>query len=112
MRAQAHTLLSAIARAGHPDDPAAAKASIARGASHLGAPGAAMRELVPEARSKAGRVGAAMDALARCAPADKRRLVDACAHAVLADDHVTVEEGELLRAVCATLGCPLPPVLA
>ncbi len=112
VRAQAHTLLSAIARAGHPDDPAAAKASIARGASHLGAPGAAMRELVPEARSKAGRVGAAMDALARCAPADKRRLVDACAHAVLADDHVTVEEGELLRAVCATLGCPLPPVLA
>ena len=29
---------------------------------------------------------------------------------ILADHQVTVREGELLRAISATLGCPMPPL--
>jgi hypothetical protein len=38
-------------------------------------------------------------------------LVDACAHAVFADQRVTEAEVTLLRAVCLTLGTPLPDSL-
>ena len=41
----------------------------------------------------------------------KRRLVDACVACVGADGRTTVEEAELLRAVCASVGAPMPPVL-
>jgi hypothetical protein len=30
----------------------------------------------------------------------------------MSDRNLTVTEAELIRAVCATLNCPLPPILA
>lgn len=53
----------------------------------------------------------ALDRLVAAAPRVKRQVVDACSHTVLADDKVTLDEGELLRAVAATLNCPLPPFI-
>ena len=41
----------------------------------------------------------------------KRRIVDACAACILANQQVTVREAELLRAICDTLDCPLPPLV-
>jgi Zn-dependent protease with chaperone function len=41
----------------------------------------------------------------------KRKLLDAITAAVLADKHLSVVESELIRAVCASLDCPLPPIL-
>ena len=40
----------------------------------------------------------------------KRNLVDACVACVAADGQTTVEEAELLRAVCASIGAPMPPI--
>jgi hypothetical protein len=40
----------------------------------------------------------------------KRTLVDACVACVAADGQTTVEEAELLRAVCASIGAPMPPI--
>jgi Zn-dependent protease with chaperone function len=40
----------------------------------------------------------------------KRKLVDACIACVAADGQTTVEEAELLRAVCASIGAPMPPI--
>lgn len=40
----------------------------------------------------------------------KRKLVDACVACVAADGQTTVEESELLRAVCASIGAPMPPI--
>ena len=40
----------------------------------------------------------------------KRKLVDACVACVAADGQTTVEEAELLRAVCASIGAPMPPI--
>ena len=42
-------------------------------------------------------------------PGVKKTILDACAHCVLHDKKVTVEEAELLRAVAYALDIPLPP---
>ncbi len=42
----------------------------------------------------------------------KQMLVAALVRTVSEDGKLSVEEGELLRAVCASLHCPLPPLLA
>jgi hypothetical protein len=39
-------------------------------------------------------------------------LVDACVACVAADGRTTVEEAELMRAVCDSIGVPMPPVAA
>jgi hypothetical protein len=48
--------------------------------------------------------------LRRAVPAIKRRVVVACAACILANQEVTVREAELLRAICDTLDCPMPPL--
>ena len=58
-----------------------------------------------------GQLDAALERLSRSAPGIKRRVVDACAFCVAADQMVQTEEGELLRAITTTLDCPLPPLL-
>ena len=55
---------------------------------------------------------AALEELAKTAPKVKRQIVAACAACVAADGTVTVREGELLRAITSTLGCPMPPIVA
>jgi tellurite resistance protein len=43
---------------------------------------------------------------------EKGRLVDGLAECVAQDGRVEVAEAELLRAICGTLHCPLPPLLS
>jgi Zn-dependent protease with chaperone function len=55
------------------------------------------------------------DALARLAslrPIAKKVLVEGLVRCIAHDQKLSVEEGELLRTVCAVLHCPLPPILA
>ncbi len=52
----------------------------------------------------------ALDQLDAAAPALKRRILAACAAAIGADGRITLEEGELLRAIADSLGCPVPPL--
>jgi hypothetical protein len=54
---------------------------------------------------------AALQTLNQSVPAIKRRIVVACAACILANQQVTVREAELLRAICDTLDCPLPPLV-
>ena len=42
----------------------------------------------------------------------RRRLVDAAVACVGADGTATVEESELLRAIGASIGAPMPPMAA
>ena len=51
----------------------------------------------------------ALDHLDRLPAMAKEELVKALSAAIAHDGKVTVSEAELLRAVCATLHCPLPP---
>ena len=55
---------------------------------------------------------AALDRVACAQPAIKEQVLEACVHVALADGTVTVEEGEMLRAVAHVMGCPVPPLLA
>jgi Zn-dependent protease with chaperone function len=54
----------------------------------------------------------ALQRLARLQPLEKKRLIDALTRCVAFDGKLSIEEGELLRTICAVLNCPLPPLLA
>ncbi|HVQ61502.1 MAG TPA: M48 family metalloprotease [Burkholderiales bacterium] len=56
-------------------------------------------------------VEGALDELKLLAPLKKPAFIKACVAVVMADDRLTISEGELLRAVCAALDSPLPPIL-
>jgi hypothetical protein len=53
----------------------------------------------------------ALDVLAHLTPEGKQLTVRALTRAIAADGKVTVAESEMLRVVCAKLGCPLPALL-
>lgn len=54
----------------------------------------------------------ALDELQALRPTARAALLEACAHAILADSRVTEDELTLLRAVCLALDAPLPPLEA
>jgi hypothetical protein len=53
----------------------------------------------------------ALKCLDRLLPAAKEQLVEALVKTIAHDQRLTVEEAELLRAICAALHCPLPPLV-
>jgi hypothetical protein len=59
-----------------------------------------------------GEFNDAVRELSQNPPKHRARLVDACAACICADQSVSVEEGELLRAICDMLNCPMPPLVA
>ena len=64
--------------------------------------------LLPPAESGLEQVDAALDKLALGSLPIKQRLLVAAGHVIASDGTVTVEEGELYRALAATLDCPMP----
>ena len=56
--------------------------------------------------------GTSLDRLTLMSLPLKRSLLQACAACVSHDNQVTVQEGELLRAISDALGCPMPPLIA
>jgi hypothetical protein len=103
-------LLSALAHVSHEGGADAAKAGTAfrSGAERLGMPGL---ELLPATRCDLRTLDAALDRLAGLPPAEKQTVLEACVATIEADRRVSPREGELLRAVAATLDCPMPPLL-
>jgi hypothetical protein len=100
-------LLSALAAADGKSEQSV-EAHFASGLRRLGVDGVYR----PMPGTSAGAINEALDRLAAAAPGVKRRVVDALAYCVAADGLVQPEEAELLRAVTAALGCPLPPLLS
>ncbi|MFP1681077.1 M48 family metalloprotease [Alloalcanivorax sp. C16-1] len=68
------------------------------------------RLLLPPDRCGPDRLRTAVDRLTRLTPLLKAPLIDAAADLVLSDGQVQVAEAELLRALCALLDCPMPPL--
>jgi Zn-dependent protease with chaperone function len=78
-----------------------------------------MEELLPRNRPPFKREGYwpprldhALTRLDGLQPAAKEMLVKALVRTISHDRHMTVAESELLRAICAALHCPLPPLYA
>ena len=98
-------LFSTLARCGH-DDPKAAEEAyeygLVRALPGRNTPYRPLQDWVPALDS-------ALDRLDQLRPADKQRLVGAVATIVTHDGTLELAEAELLRAICGSLHCPLPP---
>jgi Zn-dependent protease with chaperone function len=106
---QVTMVMSLVAWAGQekPGDAVTAYATGMR--SYTGAEPSA--PLLPRDQCSLRQFDAALRTLVQASSEVKRRVLDACAACILADRKVTVREGELLRAISATLGCPMPPLV-
>jgi len=103
----ARTLLSAFARVGAADD---AGAESAYGAA-LGRLGLKTTSAPMDTGRAIGLLEPSLDKLVHLAPPIKKKLIAACADCIMHDGEVEVSEGELLRAVCERLDCPMPPIV-
>jgi Zn-dependent protease with chaperone function/histone H3/H4 len=107
VREACDVLLSALAHAGH-RDPGAAQQGFERARHRLGLPQAPVH--APADGSEA--LDRALASLEEASPELKRQVIEAAAACVTADGRVTVTEAEMLRAISASLGCPMPPLVA
>jgi hypothetical protein len=103
------TVLALLAWEGQPEPDQAAAAFDTGMRAYVG--GDHTHRLPPRKECSLAEFDAALQTLNQSVPAIKRRIIDACAACILANQQVTVREAELLRAVCDTLDCPLPPLV-
>ena len=68
-------------------------------------------EFSPEGATDLIQLDAALRTLDLASRPLKKQILLACAAVVGADGRVTVEEGELLRAISDSIDCPMPPLL-
>ena len=101
-------LLSALAHQGNGGEGHALLA-FKEGKQELGIPHLALR---PTSTCTLAVLDLALYTLAGATPQIKRKILKACAACVLSDNYVTIEQGELLRAIADSLGCPMPPLLS
>jgi len=106
--AEIAALFAIVARYGHDDDAAAARAYLS-----------GLNEVLPDATLSYAAPSDWVEALDRAlpkldllAPAGKELVVRGLTRAISDDGIVSVAESELLRTICAALHCPLPPLLS
>ncbi|MGB6850603.1 MAG: M48 family metallopeptidase [Thermoanaerobaculia bacterium] len=97
-------LLSALARFGGREEMDQA---FSAAVTELGA----ALEVLPPQETSLREIDRALRRLDSLAPLLKRNVIRACTASIAADRRITVEEGELLRAVADSLDCPVPPFL-
>ncbi len=102
-------ILSKLAHVGHPQE-VAALAAFNSGWVKLPIRDS-RRKMLPAGKVSFGALQIALRRFSLATPGVKKTFLDACAHCVLHDGHVTLEEAELLRAVAYALDVPLPPFL-
>src|SRR5215470_12829598 len=103
------TVLALLAWEGQPEPDQAARAFDTGMRGYIG--GDLTHRLPPREECFLAEFDAALQTLNQSVPAIKRRIVVACTACILANQQVTVREAELLRAICDTLECPLPPLV-
>ena len=101
-------VLAVVAQQGNPDDDAMAQQAFTLG----------MQEILPRVAAPwrppldwRSAMDEALPKLDRLAPAGKELLVRALTRTIASNGRVSVVEAELLRAICASLHCPLPALL-
>ncbi len=110
VRQAAIDLVAVLAEQGHETDEARRRAFDA-GKALLGN-WAGDEPFEPKSRDVTTRViDHSLDVLLRLNGDSRRRLVEAISAAAADDGRLTIAEAELIRIVCASLDCPLPPLL-
>jgi Zn-dependent protease with chaperone function len=100
-------VLSTLAHSGQTDE-AEARAAFDKGMAQVERTGS----LLPKGDCSFTALDEALKTLAEATPALKRQIIAACVACVAADGKVTPREAELLHAVAANLGVPVPPIMA
>src|SRR5882672_7570025 len=100
---EAAVVLSLLAHSGK-----GGMAAFDKGMAALGAAGRVLRS---PSELNIGAVESALNELNLLAPLKKPLFIKACVATAMADDKLTLAEGELLRAICAALDSPVPPIL-
>ncbi|QDG51889.1 M48 family metallopeptidase [Persicimonas caeni] len=104
-------LLSCLSWAGH-SDTGGAEMAFREGTNCLkNASVKNKADLLAKSRCSFEELDGALDRISQATNGVKQQIVNATAHCVLADEEVTAEEAELLRAVCEVIDVPLPPFL-
>jgi hypothetical protein len=106
-RNEAGLLLATLAQYGH-DDVGQSQLAYQRGMRHL-YPGNQGGFRVPEDWPL--QLDQAFNRLDTLAPDAKQKLLESLVLTISHDGQVNAHEAELLRVTCATLHCPLPPLL-
>jgi len=102
-------LISILAHAGHSDSK---DTEVAFNAAMYRLPVRAGNRILPRDRISLQSLHETLSRLAFASPGIKKTVFDACAHCVLYDKTVTVEEAELLRAIAYSMDIPVPPFLS
>jgi hypothetical protein len=103
-------ILSKLAHVGHPTEVAAQAAFNCGWVKlHLKDP---RWQMLPAGKVSFSALRVALKRFSLAAPGVKKTFLNACAHCVLHDENITVEEAELVRAVAFALDVPLPPFIA
>ena len=107
VQVECFTLLSILAWRGSSERTIAEK-SFKLGMGELGIG----KEASILAREKCGLKGldTSLDRLSFASPKIKEKVLKACISCIRADSLVRVEEAEMLRAIAASLDCPIPPI--
>ena len=100
-------LVSVLAYVGD-RNPRAAETAFGAGWRVLSLP---ERRLLPHEACGFTELDAALVELDQSLPQVKKRTLEAAVACITADRQVTVDETELLRAVSASMSCPMPPIL-
>lgn len=108
VREEVELLLSAVARAGGEGEETAVL-QFAAGARCL--PRDLALKLLPSERTRIADVDGALLRLEAVAPVLRRRLLEACIAAIIADGLMAAGEVEMIRAAAAALDLPMPPIL-
>ena len=97
-------VLSMLAHVGHKDE------GRAEHAFQMGSQSLPKKiTMLPLPECSLQKFDAALTTLGDSSPKVKREVIGAVAACITADGQVTLEEGELLRAIAAALACPMPP---
>jgi Zn-dependent protease with chaperone function len=107
---QIPVVLSHLAWEGN-HDPDAVEAGFAAGMKAWAGAAPQAGRLLPQEQCELSQFDQALQTLAQASPAIKKQVVASCAACIDADQQVTVREAELLRAICAALDCPMPPLV-
>ncbi len=107
LRRPCAVLLSALSHSGH-HNPAAAQAAFEQGRARLDLSGL---HLLDQRECGLAELDDALSVLNTVTFRLKRDLLEAGVACASADGRVTVIEGELLRGIADSLGCPMPPLL-
>jgi Zn-dependent protease with chaperone function len=109
VRLAAVDLLRIIAKHGH-DDPGEAKRAFDAGVASFGKWGSQFG-FDDDSGSSVAVLDRSLDLLLALNSEGKEMLLGAITIVVMSDKTLSVTEAELIRAICASLDCPLPPIL-